>query len=128
MGEATPGVGWDIRTESGEAEIALAEHLARLEHDVAFICRWDYSDCHQQKELFGAEAWDLVDYIECRTADEEFSRTTVCEGLRSTLSISNGWVIGNSTLPGRSYNLKEIARVTGYTGPANFRYVTGGPI
>jgi len=57
MGEATPGVGWDIRTESGEAEIALAEHLAQLEYDVAFICRWDDASCHQQKELFGAEAW-----------------------------------------------------------------------
>jgi len=127
------GVGWNIRTESSEAEIALAEHLASFGDEVALVCTWSDHNCHIPKELFGAEAWESINYVECQYAGGQ--RTPICEGLVNTynnfcwlarggISITR-WVINGSTLD-VDLNLEDIAKRTGYTGSTNFRYIIRG--
>ena len=52
------GVGWEITTTSASAEIALARHLANTgaKEYVAWWC----PDCHEQKLLFGKEAYQII--------------------------------------------------------------------
>ncbi|HYW18094.1 MAG TPA: hypothetical protein VE956_02065 [Nodularia sp. (in: cyanobacteria)] len=52
------GVGWEITTTSGEAEIALARHLANTgaKEYVAWWC----PHCHEQKLLFRKEAYQII--------------------------------------------------------------------
>ena len=53
-----PGVGWEITTTSSKAEIALARHLISIgaKEYVAWWC----PHCHEQKLLFGKEAYQII--------------------------------------------------------------------
>jgi uncharacterized membrane protein len=54
------GTGWDIKTTSGPAEIALAEHLTKQGAKMygAYWCH----HCYVQKQLFGKQGWDRAPY------------------------------------------------------------------
>ncbi|MHC5862831.1 hypothetical protein [Nostoc sp.] len=61
-----PGVGWEITTSSGDAELALAQHLVNIgaKEYVAWWC----PHCHEQKLLFGKEAYQIINHsikVEC---------------------------------------------------------------
>ncbi|RCJ25005.1 hypothetical protein A6S26_17570 [Nostoc sp. ATCC 43529] len=112
--------GWQITTTSGEAEIALARHLAKIgaKEYVAYWC----PHCHEQKLIFGKEAYQEIDNnnikVECAP-----------EGLKAQPELCKAAKIGGFPtwiINGKSYsgvqNLEELAKASGYTGPRNFKY------
>jgi hypothetical protein len=68
--------GLAITTASGTAEIALARHLTQIgaKEYGAYWC----PHCYDQKQLFGKEAFAIINYIEC-TTDGKNSQTQLCE-------------------------------------------------
>ncbi|WP_190234154.1 hypothetical protein [Nostoc sp. 'Peltigera membranacea cyanobiont' 213] len=114
------GVGWEITTTSGEAELALAKHLVNIgaKEYVAWWC----PHCHKQKLLFGKEAYQIINNsikVECDK-----------RGINSHPDLCNAakvpgvptWVINGHQYSGVQ-NLKDLAIASGYKGDTNFKYV-----
>ncbi|MFW6263893.1 MAG: vitamin K epoxide reductase family protein [Cyanobacteriota bacterium] len=114
--EAQPPIGWEITTTSGESEIALAEHLTEVgaSNYGTFWCPY----CYSQKQLFGEEAFSKVNYVECDPSGIE-PQPGLCQeaGIRSYPS----WEI-NGQLYSGTQSLEQLAEVSGYSGPRNFKY------
>ncbi|PPS42689.1 vitamin K epoxide reductase family protein [Chroococcidiopsis sp. TS-821] len=112
----TPGVGWPITTESGEAEIALARHLTQI--GAREFVAWWCPHCYEQKQLFGKQAYAEINHIEC-AADGQNARPDLCQaaGIQSFPT----WEINGQLYPGLR-SLEELADLSGYTGPRNFRH------
>lgn len=115
-GQPNPPLGWPITTQSGPAEISLAEHLTKQGVIMygAFWC----PHCFEQKQLLGKEAFEKVKYIECDPAGKN-PQTQACVdvGIRSFPS----WKINGEILPGVK-TPEELAQLTGYSGDTSFRY------
>ncbi|MBD2649838.1 hypothetical protein [Nostoc foliaceum] len=114
------GVGWEITTTSGEAEIALARHLANTgaKEYVAWWC----PHCHEQKLLFGKEAYQIISdsiKVECDNRGVN-AQPDLCEA--ANVSAYPTWVINGNQYSGVQ-NLKDLARISGYKGSNNFKYV-----
>ncbi|MEA5582804.1 vitamin K epoxide reductase family protein [Nodularia harveyana UHCC-0300] len=115
-----PNFGWEITTTSGEAEIELARYLGTIDAKeyVAYWC----PHCHEQKQLFGKEAYKILEEknipIEC-AADSPKGQPEVCQA--ANIKGFPSWII-NGQLYGGVQNLDQLAKVSGYTGPRNFRY------
>jgi len=113
--------GWEITTTSGEAEKALASHLVKVgaKEYVAYWC----PHCHEQKLLFGKEAYQELEKntvkVEC-AGDSPQGKPEECQkaGIKSFPS----WIINGQTYAGVQ-NLEQLANLTGYTGPRNFKYL-----
>jgi uncharacterized membrane protein len=115
-----PLKGWEVTTSSGEAEIALANHLVKVgaKEYTAFWCH----HCHEQKLIFGKEAAAIISEnnikVECAPqspkAKLEDCQAAKIEGFPT-------WVINGKQYSGVQ-NLDELAKVTGYTGAKNFKY------
>jgi len=125
FGAPTPGVGWDIRTESGESEIALAKHLAGMSESVTMFGAWWCEHCHTQKELFGAAAWEIFKsrYVECSLNNRQ-GITPDCAPFSEIVRGFPTWLAGGSSIGG-AMNLEDLANRTGYTGPTDFRFTQG---
>lgn len=115
-GTPEPGVGWPIDTTSGESEIALARHLTKVgvKEYIAYWC----PHCHEQKELFGKEAYGEIKNFDCAEPGKD-SQTKVCSdvGIKSYPT----WEINGKLNPGVK-TLTELADLTGYQGPRKFKY------
>jgi uncharacterized membrane protein len=104
-----------IKTNSGPAEIALAEHLTQTgaQEFGAYWC----PHCHEQKELFGKEAAAKLPYVECdpngKNAKPDLCRAA---GIRSFPS----WKIGGKLYEGVT-PLDRLADLSGYQGDRTFR-------
>lgn len=114
-----PAFGWKITTTSGEAEIALANHLAKIgaKEYVAYWC----PHCHDQKLLFGQEAYKIIDNsvkVEC-AEDGLKARPDLCKA--ANIQGFPTWIINGKTYSGVQ-NLEELAKVSNYTGLRNFKY------
>jgi uncharacterized membrane protein/glutaredoxin len=115
-----PVSGWEITTTSGEAEIALAKHLAKVgaKEYVAYWC----PHCHEQKLLFGKEAYQILNEnnvsVECAN-DSPKGKPELCQAAK--IQAFPTWIINGQTYSGVQ-NLAELAKITGYTGPTNFKY------
>jgi uncharacterized membrane protein len=112
-----PGVGWEVTTTSGEAEIALARHLKDI--GAKEYIAWWCPHCHEQKLLFGKEAYEEVPYTDCAPADNPNNVKPECKtaGIQSYPT----WKINGETYQGAK-NLDELAKLSGYQGPINFKY------
>ncbi|MEO1558482.1 MAG: vitamin K epoxide reductase family protein [Cyanobacteria bacterium J06632_19] len=112
-----PGVGWDISTTSGEAEVALARHLKNIgaQEYIAWWC----PHCHDQKLLFGKEAYQEVPYTDCAPADNPNAQKQECKaaGIQSYPT----WKIKGKTYAG-AQSLEDLAKASGYEGATNFKY------
>jgi glutaredoxin len=109
-------LGTQVDTVSGASEVALAEYLATK--DVKFYGAYWCSHCQRQKSLFGAVAAAKIPYIEC-AADGENSQRQLCK--TKGIKMFPTWIINGKSYQGTK-NLKELAELAGYSGPANFQY------
>ncbi|MGL5192348.1 MAG: vitamin K epoxide reductase family protein [Chroococcales cyanobacterium] len=116
-GRPTSNAGWPIRTTSGEAEIALAQHLTAVgaKNYSAYWCPF----CHVQKELFGKQAMSEIDYVECDPGGQN-PRPQLCQAAQ--IQGYPSWVINGEQYPGMR-PLSELAALSGYQGPTNFKNV-----
>ncbi|MCM0592598.1 MAG: vitamin K epoxide reductase family protein [Gloeotrichia echinulata IR180] len=117
--EPNPAFGWEVTTTSGEAEIALANHLVKIgaKEYSAYWC----PHCHEQKLIFGKEAAEIINKnvkVECAPdglkAQPELCKAAKIQGFPT-------WIINGKSYGGVQ-NLEELAKVSGYTGSRNFKY------
>lgn len=114
-GEPTPGVGWNITTTSGEAEIALARHLKEI--GAKEYIAWWCPHCHEQKQLFGKEAYSYIDHIECDPRGKD-ARPNLCQA--ANIQSFPTWEINGKQYQGVQ-QLADLAKISGYKGPSNFK-------
>ncbi len=111
-GEAGP----PVTTVSGPSEMALARHLAELDAKEygAYWC----PHCHEQKQLFGKEAFSLIEYVECDPKGQN-PRPQLCReaGIKGFPT----WEIDGKLYDGTK-ELEELADLSGYEGPREFQY------
>ncbi|PPJ61643.1 vitamin K epoxide reductase family protein [Cuspidothrix issatschenkoi] len=117
--QPNPEFGWEITTTSGEAEIALAQHLVKAgaKEYVAYWC----PHCHEQKLLFGKEAYKIISDnigVEC-AGNSPKGKPELCTA--ANIQGFPTWIINGKSYSGVQ-NLDELAKITGYTGPKNFKY------
>ena len=111
-----PGVGWEITTTSGEAEIALARHLRKsgVKEYFAYWC----PHCYEQKQLFGKQAVAELEAIEC-AADGKNAKPQAC--VDAGVKAFPSWEINGKVASGVK-TLEELADATGYKGDRTFKY------
>ncbi len=111
-----PPNGWDVTTTSGAAEIALAQHLTSIgaKKYGAYWC----PHCYEQKQLFGAEAFEEVNYIECAPEGKNPQpQACTAAGIRSFPT----WEIDGELYPGVQ-TPQELAKLSNYQGNMDFKY------
>lgn len=116
-GQIPPGEsGPPITNVSGPAEIALGKHLTATGAKMytAYTC----PHCHEQKELFGKKAVNLINDIECNPRGKN-ARPDLCQaaGLRGVPT----WEINGKMYPGVQ-RLETLADLSGYQGSRDFKY------
>lgn len=104
-----------ITTVSGEAEIALAEHLSKIgaKEYGSFNC----GHCYNQKLLFGAEAVEKLNYVECNPNAPK-NQAELC--VQAKIEGTPTWEINGKQYPG-TQSLEQLADLSGYDGPRNFK-------
>jgi glutaredoxin len=109
--ESGPGVAPVVRSDSSAAQIALAEHLSASGAKLytAYWC----PHCHEQKELFGRQATEKLDVIEC-ASDGRNSQKQLCEAKK--IEGYPTWEI-NGQLDSGVKPLAKLAELSGYKGP-----------
>ncbi|MDX2244615.1 MAG: vitamin K epoxide reductase family protein [Leptolyngbyaceae cyanobacterium bins.302] len=112
--QVTPG-GYAITTSSGAAEIALAEHLTQIGAKMygAYTC----PHCHNQKQLFGKEAVQKLNYVECHP-DGQNARPDLCDAAK--IEGFPTWEINGKFFQGEK-SLQELADLSTYKGLRNFK-------
>ena len=106
--------GYAITTISSPANIELAKHLSAVDAKMygAFWC----GHCHEQKELFGQEAVEEINYIEC-DANGKNPQPDLCRAAGITGYPT--WSVNGQVYTG-SQSLENLAQASGYTGPKDF--------
>jgi uncharacterized membrane protein len=114
--QPTPPKGWEITTESSLAEIALAEHLTKVEAKMygAFWC----PHCYEQKQMFGKEAFSKIKYIECSEGGIN-AQPDVCQA--AGIKGYPAWEIKGEITAGLQ-SLTRLANMSDYQGSTKFKY------
>lgn len=115
--EPTPGVGWPIKTTSGAAELALADHLKQV--GAKMYGAWWCPHCEEQKLLLGKEAFSRINYVECANTQDPRQQADVCR--QAKIEGYPTWEI-NGKLEPNVKTPQKLADLTGYQGPRNFKY------
>jgi hypothetical protein len=112
---ATEKEGPPINSESGPEQIALAAHLQRINARMygAYWC----PHCHSQQELFGKEAFTVLNYIECDPRGKD-ARPDLCKA--ANIKAYPSWEIRGKYYMG-TQSLEKLAILSGYKGPRNFQ-------
>jgi uncharacterized membrane protein len=118
IGNAEPGIGWEIKSTSGLAEIELAKHLNQK--GVKMYSSYWCPHCYEQKQLFGKEAWAQVTNVECAADAKKSPQPEVCTkaGIKSFPT----WSINGKLVDPGIKKLAKLAELTGYQGNAAFKY------
>ena len=114
-GQPTPGIGWQITTTSGESEIALARHLKEI--GAKEYIAWWCPHCHEQKQLFGKEAYSYINHIECDPQGKD-GQPDLCKAAK--IQSFPTWEINGKQYSGVQ-SLKDLAQISGYKGSTNFK-------
>lgn len=114
-GQPTPGIGWQITTTSGESEIALARHLKEI--GAKEYIAWWCPHCHEQKQLFGKEAYSYINHVECDPQGKD-AQPDLCKAAK--IQSFPTWEINGKQYSGVQ-SLKDLAQISGYNGPSNFK-------
>lgn len=111
------GLGWEITTTSGNAEMSLAKHLKQTgaKMYVMYTC----PHCFKQKQLFGKEALAELNWIECRE-DGKNAQPQLCQA--ANIQSVPTWDINGKFYSGEK-SLEKLADLSGYTGDRNFKYI-----
>lgn len=111
-----PPKGWEITTESSQAEMALAKHLNEIGAKMygAFWC----PHCYEQKQLFGQQAFANMDYIECDPRGVNPQPETCKE---ADIKSYPTWEINGELYRG-TQSLNQLAELSNYQGQTNFKY------
>ncbi|MBW4574580.1 MAG: hypothetical protein KME08_04785 [Aphanothece sp. CMT-3BRIN-NPC111] len=117
VGSPAPGAGWQITLPSGPAEIALAGHLKQA--GATMYGAWWCPHCHEQKQLFGKQAFSEINYIEC-APDGKNAQSDVCA--KADIKGFPTWEINGKKVESGVKTLEELADLSGYKGPRNFKY------
>jgi hypothetical protein len=104
-----------IATSSNQSQISLAKYLSQK--DIKFYGAWWCPHCHEQKEVFGEEAFKFVKYIECADAKNPRKQLKVCE--QADIGSYPTWRMKGKTLTGVQ-SLKDLAKASGYKGSTDF--------
>lgn len=100
-----------IEKESSPLAISLAKHLHSIGAKMygAFWC----SHCQEQKQMFGHEAAEILDYVEC--FPEGFFKGTKMEKVCLDVGIEGfpTWVINGEVLGGEK-DFRELAELSGF--------------
>ncbi len=109
------GVTAPITSPSGDAEVALANHLTEIDAKMygAYWC----PHCFDQKQLFGKGAYQNIPYIEC-APDGQNSQTALCQSIPEVTGFPT-WEVNGEFLSG-SQSLETLAEASGYEGPTDF--------
>eukprot|EP00252_Welwitschia_mirabilis_P018355 TRINITY_DN40792_c0_g1_i1.p1 TRINITY_DN40792_c0_g1~~TRINITY_DN40792_c0_g1_i1.p1 ORF type:complete len:378 (+),score=62.89 TRINITY_DN40792_c0_g1_i1:137-1270(+) len=106
-----PPIEPEITTHSSPLAISLAKHLHSVGAKLygAFWC----SHCYEQKQMFGAEASDILDYVECYPDGYKkgIKVAKVCE--EAHIQGFPTWIIKGQVLSGEQV-FAELARVSGF--------------
>jgi hypothetical protein len=103
-----------VKSSSGEAEIALAQHLQKVEAKLygAYWC----SHCYEQIYLFGQQAFDKINRIECdlqgKNAQPDLCKAASIKGFPT-------WEIKGQFYTG-TQSLADLAKYSGYQGVKKF--------
>ena len=94
---------------SAEQKIALAKHLtdSGVKEYGAFWCSY----CDDQKKLFGEEAFQYINYIECSTPDGS-AQLDVC--IVENIKAYPTWEFADGERETKVFSLKELAEKTGF--------------
>ncbi|MBV8886468.1 MAG: vitamin K epoxide reductase family protein [Chroococcidiopsidaceae cyanobacterium CP_BM_RX_35] len=117
-GQSIPGIGWSITTTSGKAEIALARHLQTI--GAKEYIAWWCPHCHEQKQLFGKEAYREINSIDC--APSGVSTSVECQ--TAHVESYPTWEINGKSYEGVQ-SLEQLAKISGYTGSRDFKNFPG---
>ncbi len=112
-----PGIGWEISSTSGAAEIELAKYLTQK--DVKVYGAYSCPHCYEQQQLFGKEAWSNIQQIECAADAKENPQPAVCE--QAGIKGFPTWSIDGELDPGAK-KLARLGELTGYQGNTDFKY------
>lgn len=120
-----PRVGWEIESTSGAAEVELAKHLTKsgVKMYGAYWC----PHCYEQEQLFGKEAWEQIDYVECAEDALKKPQPKVCsqagiEGFPTWSIPLGGGSANDSKLDAGIKKLSQLAQLTRYEGKTDFEY------
>lgn len=113
-----PGIGWEIKSTSGAAEVELATHLTQQGAKMysAYWC----PHCFEQKQLFGKQAWDRVTNVECAADAKKNPQPELCA--KAGIKGFPTWEINGKLSDGGVKKLAKLAELTGYKGSAGFKY------
>jgi uncharacterized membrane protein len=113
-----PGIGWEIKSTSGAAEVELATHLTQQGAKMysAYWC----PHCYEQKQLFGKQAWERVTNIECAADAKKNPQPKLCA--KAGIKGFPTWEINGKLLDGGVKKLAKLAELTGYKGATGFKY------
>jgi hypothetical protein len=114
-GQPTPGIGWQITTTSGKAEIQLAKHLKKI--GAKIYMAWWCPHCHEQKQLFGKQAFPIIPAVEC-SKDGKNARPELCKAAK-ILGFPT-WIIQGKQYPGIT-SLQKLAEISNYKGSRKFK-------
>ena len=108
-------VGPVVQNPSGEAELALAQHLTDTDAKMygAYWC----PHCYDQKQLFGKDAAKEIPYIEC-APDGQNSQTSLCQSIPEITGFPT-WEVNGQFLAG-AQSLETLATASQYDGPSDF--------
>ena len=103
-------------TTSGDAELALGDHLAEI--GAIKYGAWWCPHCFDQRQILGQKAYKKVTYVECDSTGVD-PQPQVCQaaGVQSYPT----WEINGQLYPG-TQNAEALAEASGYEGPMDFQY------
>jgi Thioredoxin len=103
-----------VPTSSGDSELGLAQHLTQIRAKMysAYWC----PHCQAQLAMFGKEASNLLDRIECDPQGKD-AKPALCK--KEKVAGYPTWIIKNRRYAG-TQSLNALANASGYRGPRKF--------